>query len=104
MHADLPGVPPFLELNAHGFRPRLERRRAFVEGKNSGVIAAGRGRDGVLHGDGRFPRAGRTHEQRARAAIRAAAQERVQRGDAALDSPARERFAMFGRNEAGEDL
>ena len=86
LHLDLPGFGALFELDAQGGGPGFERGEAFVEGENDGVVAALGRRDGILDGDGRFSRAGGPHQQSAGAAIGPAAQQRIERRDAALDA------------------
>ncbi len=85
LDANLAGRPAFAETDPERFGPSFERGDALVERENDCVLAAIRRRHGVLRRDRRFAGTRRTHQQRAGAAIRSAAQERVQRGDAALD-------------------
>ena len=92
-----------MEFDAQGRGAGFQGGEAFVEGEDDGVVAARGGGDGVLDGDGRFAGAGGADQQRAGAAVGPAAQERVERGHAALDAFVLERFAMFRRDESRKD-
>ena len=67
------------------------------------VAARGRG-GGVLQGDGRLAGARRADQQRAGAAVDAAAEQRIERRHAAADRLARNGGDVLRRDEAREDV
>ncbi len=82
--------------------PAVEHGRALVEGEDRGVLAPLGGGERVLRRDGRLAAARRPHEQQARPALRATAEQRVERGEAARHGLVPDVLPGLGRDEARE--